>query len=78
MNHILHQIQLEITEHTYKGWLATIFLGVIAKLMIFLDVPPYVLHWTQWIMYLLAILVSSITLFGWFKKTFFKNKKDVE
>lgn len=73
--HLLHDFSSQVTEHTYKGWLATIFLGVIGKLMIFMDLPIEAIHYAQFAMYILACIVSVMTAWSWIEKKVIKTRR---
>ncbi len=79
MTHFFHNLPTEVGQHTYKGWLATIILGSIGKLMIFVDMPVEIVHYSQFVMYTLASVVSLITIIGWIRKiSRKKTEKDTE
>ena len=69
MTHLFSQLN----EHAYKGLLATLGFGATGKSLVLLDFPPNLLMGAQFTMYILASIVSVITIYGFIKKTFFKK-----
>lgn len=66
-------LYFQLHEHAHKGMLAALGLGGTGSALKFTDIPEPFMHYMQFTMFVLASIVSIISICGWVKKTFFKK-----
>lgn len=63
-----------IFDKPAAGLVGTATLGATGSALPLTNIDPAILGYAQFGMYVLACIVSLITIVGWIKKTFFKKK----
>ena len=75
----INNILNDLGSHSHKGAIPAVILIVVGKTiqkatnLLMIDISPELLHWTMWIAYILAALVSILTIVGKLKKWFGKK-----